>query len=289
MGTRRGMTQDKIAQQVALITHDPIQFGASAPPSADAVFDRRACIFRPYPRDDDSDEELIPEAADDPALRIPCEIDETHDYPDDVKTWTHNARRAEDRADREMLGGDEDFWGPFREVAFTSDVRNDRARGSHAGMSRTEARMTTLTPTRLESSMPPPLAPSLALPVLPLEPATAAVDTEELASSLPQHGLMQRYGVIRQLWLRSPSPKVLQEEEVPSATPVEGEVAATEGSSSSSSSGGRGGSDNSGGGGSRSSNRGGGGTISSSSGGGGGSSRGGDSSSGGGVGCCDAA
>ncbi|GBG61562.1 hypothetical protein CBR_g22359 [Chara braunii] len=63
-GTRRGMTDEEIARQVALITRDPI--GASAPPLADAVFDRRACIFRPYPRDDDSDEEPIPEAADDP-------------------------------------------------------------------------------------------------------------------------------------------------------------------------------------------------------------------------------
>ncbi|GBG61543.1 hypothetical protein CBR_g22340 [Chara braunii] len=62
-GTRRRMTEEEIARQVALITRDPI--GASAPPSADAVFDRRDCIFRPYPREDDSDEEPIPEAADD--------------------------------------------------------------------------------------------------------------------------------------------------------------------------------------------------------------------------------
>ncbi|GBG71336.1 hypothetical protein CBR_g8757 [Chara braunii] len=110
-GTHRGMTEEEIARQVALITRDPI--GAFAPPSADAVFDRRDCIFRPYPREDDSDEEPIPEAADDLALRIPQEIDETHGDPDSEETRAHTARRAADRAKREMLGGDENLWGLF--------------------------------------------------------------------------------------------------------------------------------------------------------------------------------
>ncbi|GBG61346.1 hypothetical protein CBR_g20379 [Chara braunii] len=145
-GTRRGMTEEEIAQQVALITRYPI--GDSAPHSADAVFGRRACIFRPYPREDDSDEEPIPEAANDPALRIPREIDETHDDPNDEETRTHTAQRVADLADREMLGGDKDFWRPFGEVATTGDMRDHRVRGSHAGMIQTEARMTTPAPTR---------------------------------------------------------------------------------------------------------------------------------------------
>ncbi|GBG87732.1 hypothetical protein CBR_g45886 [Chara braunii] len=114
-GTRRGITDEEIARQVALITRDPI--GASAPPSADAVFDRRACIFRPYPREDDSDEEPIPDAADDPALLIPREIDETHEDPDSEETRAQTAHQSADRAEREMLGGDEEFWGPFEEGA----------------------------------------------------------------------------------------------------------------------------------------------------------------------------
>ncbi|GBG88340.1 hypothetical protein CBR_g46905 [Chara braunii] len=173
-GTRGGMTDEEIARQVALITRDPI--GASAPPSADAVFDRRACIFRPYPRDDDSDEEPIPEAADDPALRIPREIDETHEDPGSEDTRTQIARRAADRAESEMLGGDEDFWGPFGEVASTGGP---------------EAQATTPTPTRRDSSMPPPPAPSPTRrsPVSPLQP-----DREELGSSLPQRGLLHRGG-----------------------------------------------------------------------------------------------
>ncbi|GBG75496.1 hypothetical protein CBR_g20127 [Chara braunii] len=105
-----------------------------------------------------------------------------------------------------------------------------QGRGLHAGTNRTEARMTTPAPTRPESSMPPPPTPSLAppSPVSPHEPATAAVDTKALASSLPQHGLLQRPVVIRRLRLRSPSPGMLWEEGVPSAAPVEGELAAAE-------------------------------------------------------------
>ncbi|GBG90884.1 hypothetical protein CBR_g51391 [Chara braunii] len=129
-GTCRGMTGEEIARQVALITRDPIR--ASAPPSADVVFGRRACIFCPYPREDDSDEEPVPEAADDPALRMPREIDKTHDDPDSEEARAHTARRAADRADEEMLGGGEEFWGPLGEVASTGG---------------TEARVTTPTPT----------------------------------------------------------------------------------------------------------------------------------------------
>ncbi|GBG90960.1 hypothetical protein CBR_g51564 [Chara braunii] len=209
-GTRRGMTEEAISRQVALITQDPIW--ASAPPSADFVFGRRACIFGPYPREDDSDKEPVPEAADDPALRIPREIDETHDDPNSEETRAHTARRAADRADREMLGGEEEFWGPFEEVASTGG---------------TEARVTTPTPTRRGSSMLPPLAPSRAPPsyVSPLQPATATANTEELGSSLPQRGLLHRRGAVRQLRLRSPSPGILQEEGAPSAAAVEGGMA----------------------------------------------------------------
>ncbi|GBG91718.1 hypothetical protein CBR_g53532 [Chara braunii] len=246
MGTRKGMPQEEIAQQVALIMRDPIR--ASAPPSADAVFDRRACIFRPYTRDDDSNEERAPEAADDLALPIPPEIDETHEDPDNVETRTYTTRRVADRAEREMMGGDEDCWGPFGEVASIGDVRDDRVRGSHAGTSRAEAGMRTPTPMRQASSIPPPPAPSPAPPshVSPLQPATTAAEMEELASSLPQHGLQQRSTVLRQLRLQSSSPGVLQEEvghratqadwggparaeeEVTTAVVVEGEVAAVE-------------------------------------------------------------
>ncbi|GBG78439.1 hypothetical protein CBR_g26468 [Chara braunii] len=94
------------------------------------------------------------------------------------------------------------------------DVCADRVRGSYVGTSRTEARVTTPTLTRRESSMPPPSAPSFApaSPVSPPEPATATADTEELASSLAQHGLLRRGGAIHQLRLRSPSLRILQEE-----------------------------------------------------------------------------
>ncbi|GBG80827.1 hypothetical protein CBR_g31383 [Chara braunii] len=204
-----GMTEEEIARQVALITRDSI--GASAPPSADVVFDRRACIFRPYPREDDSDEEPVPEAADDPALRIPREIDETHEDPYSKETRAHPARRAADRAEREMLGGEE-FWGPFRKVASTGGPK---------------AQATIPTPTRRESSMPPPPAPSPASPspVSPLQPATATADREELGSSLPQRGLLHRGGAVHQLRLRSPSPGILQEEGAPSAAAVESSMA----------------------------------------------------------------
>ncbi|GBG66555.1 hypothetical protein CBR_g64825 [Chara braunii] len=209
-GTCRGMTEEEIARQVALITRDPI--GASAPPSAEAVFDRRAWIFRPYPREDDSDEEPVPEAADDPALCIPREIDETHEDPDSEETRAHTARRVADRAEREMLGGDEDFWGPFGEVA---------------SMGGPEPQATTPTPTRRDSSIPPPPAPSPAppSPVSPLQPATATADREELGSSLPQRGLLHRGGAVRQLRLGSPPPRILQEEGAPSAAAVESSVA----------------------------------------------------------------
>ncbi|GBG86498.1 hypothetical protein CBR_g41492 [Chara braunii] len=179
-GTRRGMTPEEIARQVALITRDPI--GVSAPPAAEAVFGRRASIFRPYPREDDFDEEPVPEAADDPALRIPHEIDETHLDPEE-DTRAHTAGRDADRAKREMMGGEEELWVPFGEVASTGG---------------TGARATSPAPTRQESSMPPPSAPSRAppSPVAPYEPTTSAEDTEELASSLPQRGLLHRGGVI---------------------------------------------------------------------------------------------
>ncbi|GBG82651.1 hypothetical protein CBR_g35017 [Chara braunii] len=183
------------------------QFVAGAP-----ELQRRACIFRPYPREDDSNEEPVPEAADDPALRIPREIDETHDNPDSEEPKAHTARRAPDRADREMLGGEEEFWGPFGEVA---------------SIGGTEARVTTPTPTRRESSMPPPPAPSPAppSPVSPLQPVMATADTEELGSSLPQRGLLHRGEAVRQRRLRSPSPGILQEEGALSAAAVEAGMA----------------------------------------------------------------
>ncbi|GBG65397.1 hypothetical protein CBR_g50758 [Chara braunii] len=206
----RGITEEEIARQVALITRDPI--GASVPPSADAVFDIRACIFRPYPREDDSYEEPVPEAAEDPALRIPREIDETHEDPDSAETRAHTARRAADRAEREMLGGEEEFWGPFGELPSTGGL---------------EAQATTPTLTRRKSSMSPPPAPSPAppSPVSPLQLATATADREELGSSLPQRGLLHRGGAVRQLRLRSPSPGILQEEGALSTAAVESSVA----------------------------------------------------------------
>ncbi|GBG72100.1 hypothetical protein CBR_g11033 [Chara braunii] len=101
-------------------------------PSADAIFDRRACIFRPYPREDDSDEAPVREAVDDPARRIPREIDETHEDPDSEETRAHTAPRAADRAEREMLGGEGEFWGPFGGVGvlFASARTSPQRRGS---------------------------------------------------------------------------------------------------------------------------------------------------------------
>ncbi|GBG82445.1 hypothetical protein CBR_g34822 [Chara braunii] len=147
-GTSMGMTEEEIVRQVALITRDPI--GASSPPSADVVFGRRACINHPYPREDDLDEESVPEAADDPALRIPREIDETHDDLDSEETRAYTARRAS---------------------------------------------------------------------------ATATANTKELGSALPQRGLLYRGGAVRQLRLRSLSPRILQEEGALSAAAVEGGMA----------------------------------------------------------------
>ncbi|GBG85853.1 hypothetical protein CBR_g40664 [Chara braunii] len=166
-GTRKGMTQEEIAQQVVLIT-----IGASAPPPATAVFERRGYIFRLYPRDDDSDDERIPEAADDPGLPIHREIDDSHKDPKDAETRTYTARRGRDFDEMEMMGENEDRWGP--------------------------------------------ISPS---PVSPLQMPAIEVETQELASSLPQHGPLHRSTVIRWLRLPSPSPRVLQEEVGHRATP----------------------------------------------------------------------
>ncbi|GBG64405.1 hypothetical protein CBR_g44289 [Chara braunii] len=76
--------------------------------------------------DDDSDDERIPEAADDSAFPIPREIDKTHEDTKDVETRTYTARRAGNFDEMEMTGGDEDRWGPFGEVASTDDVRDER-------------------------------------------------------------------------------------------------------------------------------------------------------------------
>ncbi|GBG76427.1 hypothetical protein CBR_g22175 [Chara braunii] len=189
MGMRKGMTHEEIAQQVALITRDPI--GASAPPSVDAVFDRRACIFRPYPRDDDSDEERAPEAEDDLALPIPHTIDEMREDADDTETRTYTARRVVDRAKRKMMGGGEDCWGPFGEVASTGDERDDRVRGSHAGTSHR----------------------SMVVRQLRLRPPSSAVLQEEVA----HRGTPADTGE-----------PARAEEEVMTMTAVEGEVAAAE-------------------------------------------------------------
>ncbi|GBG62173.1 hypothetical protein CBR_g29372 [Chara braunii] len=85
-----------------------------------------------------------------------------------------------------------------------------------------EAQATTPTPTRRDSSMPPPpaLSPAPRSPVSPLQP-----DREELGSSLPQRGLLHRGGAVCQLRLRSPSPGIGQEEGGPSAAAVESSMA----------------------------------------------------------------
>ncbi|GBG64696.1 hypothetical protein CBR_g46239 [Chara braunii] len=164
-GTRKGMAQEEIAQEVVHITCDPI--GASTPPPATAVFELRACIFRPYPRDDDFDDERLPEAANDPALPIPREIDETHADAKDVETRTYTTRRGGDFDEMEMMGENEDRWGLFGEVASTGDVLDERVGGSHARSSRAEVGITTPTATRPQSSIPPPPAPSSAPPPAP--------------------------------------------------------------------------------------------------------------------------
>ncbi|GBG90643.1 hypothetical protein CBR_g50991 [Chara braunii] len=68
-GMRSSMMQEEIEEQAALISRDPI--GSSAPPQAESVFDARAAIFQPYPRDDASGDERERECAEDPALPIP--------------------------------------------------------------------------------------------------------------------------------------------------------------------------------------------------------------------------
>ncbi|GBG63097.1 hypothetical protein CBR_g36584 [Chara braunii] len=179
-GTRQGMTAAEIAEKVALITRDPI--GSSAPPSTNVVFERRACIFRPYPRDDDSNEEPAPEGVDDPALPIPSEIDETHEEANDAEVRTYTARRAADRAEEEMQRGDEDLLGPFGEVASTGDAGADRGGASHADTSRVQAGRPTPAPAGQEPAVQPPPAPSPAPPI-PEEGDVAAAAQEALAVS----------------------------------------------------------------------------------------------------------
>ncbi|GBG79937.1 hypothetical protein CBR_g30201 [Chara braunii] len=109
-GTRSGMTREEIEEQAALVACDPI--GSSAPPPVESVFGARATIFHPYPRDDDSADERESEAADDPMLPIPREIDELHEGGDVRDERMHTARRAADQRDMDMMGGEE-FWGSF--------------------------------------------------------------------------------------------------------------------------------------------------------------------------------
>ncbi|GBG89888.1 hypothetical protein CBR_g49737 [Chara braunii] len=109
-GTRSGMTEEEIEEQAALIARDPIR--SSAPPPVESVFDARATVFRPYPRDDDFADERESEAADDPMLPIPREIDELHEGGDVRDERTHTVRRAADQRDMDMMGGEE-FWGSF--------------------------------------------------------------------------------------------------------------------------------------------------------------------------------
>ncbi|GBG60513.1 hypothetical protein CBR_g5689 [Chara braunii] len=56
-GMRSGMTKEEIEEQVALITRDPI--GSFVSPPVESVFGARAAIFRPYPRDNASEDESI--------------------------------------------------------------------------------------------------------------------------------------------------------------------------------------------------------------------------------------
>ncbi|GBG84418.1 hypothetical protein CBR_g38702 [Chara braunii] len=190
-GTRRGMTEEEIARQVALITWDPI--GASAPPSSDAVFDRRACIFRPYPREDDSDEETVPEAADDPALRIPREIEETHEDPDSKETRAHctTGGRLGGEGDAGGRGG---VLGPIREELGSSlpehgllhrggAVRQLRLRSPSPGILQEEGAPSAAT---VESSVAPAAVPdaTIAATVEEIAAAAAAAVLEEMAASV---------------------------------------------------------------------------------------------------------
>ncbi|GBG60738.1 hypothetical protein CBR_g12476 [Chara braunii] len=65
---------------------------------------------------------------------------------------------------------------------------------------------------------PGPVSPS---PVSPVQPRATEVETQELASSYPQHGLLHRSTAIRRLRLQSPSPRVLQEEVGHHTTPTD--------------------------------------------------------------------
>ncbi|GBG90388.1 hypothetical protein CBR_g50636 [Chara braunii] len=138
-GTRSGMTEEEIEEQAALIARDPI--GSSAPPLVESVFGARATIFRPYPRDDDSADERESEAADDPMLPIPRDIDELHEGGDVRDKRTHTARRAADQRDMNMMGGEE-FWGSF---------------GGTEERSPTAAREDTRPCTTLREETPPPM------------------------------------------------------------------------------------------------------------------------------------
>ncbi|GBG83928.1 hypothetical protein CBR_g37799 [Chara braunii] len=110
-GTRSGMTEQEMEEQVALITRDPI--GSSASPPVESVSGARAAIFRPYPRDDSSRDERETEAADDPMLPIPREIDELHEEGDVGDERTHTPRGG-GRAGRHRYDGGRGALGIFQ-------------------------------------------------------------------------------------------------------------------------------------------------------------------------------
>ncbi|GBG77860.1 hypothetical protein CBR_g25792 [Chara braunii] len=198
-GTRRGMTEEKIVCQVALITRDPI--GASAPPSADAVFDRRDCIFCPYPREDDSYEEPIPEAADDPALRIP-QISTRH-----TRIPTPR-RRGHTLHDGQRTGRRGRCWGETRTF------------GAHSVRS--------LPLAALRRRRRPPLRRGGIRPCRHLLLRVLHHFSRTGRSWGPlclSAAFSIEAGPVRQLRLRSPSLGILQEEGAPSAAAVESSVA----------------------------------------------------------------
>ncbi|GBG84947.1 hypothetical protein CBR_g39410 [Chara braunii] len=223
-GTRRGMKEEEIARQVALITRNPI--GASAPPSADDVFGRRACIFRRYPREDDSDEEPVPEAAGDPALCIPREIDETHDDPDDEETRARIARRVSGGGPGGQgdAGGRGEVLGPIRGGRF-----HGRHRGAGGGG--------TVGSSSGRGMAPAAVADATVAAAVDEIAAAAAVLEEMLASLLEEEAPAVGGAAIVEGQVATPGGAVggaaavevegaaVEEEDAPSAAAVEGGVA----------------------------------------------------------------
>ncbi|GBG83988.1 hypothetical protein CBR_g37860 [Chara braunii] len=178
-GTRSGMTEEEIEEQAALITRDPIR--SSGPPAVESVFGARVAIFRPYPREDASNDGRQPEAADDPTLPIPCKIDELHEEGNEDDERAHTAWAVAKQTNIEMMGGKEEFWGSFRDM----EERSLSTAREHTPPCVTLCEETPAPTTAREEPRPTTTAPGrTTVPITAQEQAPAPTTTWEQTSTL---------------------------------------------------------------------------------------------------------